>query len=59
MSKSPSKSNLAADLKQAEAIKAEMTRLLRELELKATGHAVEKPGGWRHHPKDWADKHLT
>lgn len=45
---------LAADLTQAESIKAEMTELLRELEAKVTGKTIAKPGGWRHHPEEWA-----
>jgi hypothetical protein len=52
-------SKLAENLQQAAAIKAEMTRLLRELESKATTRQVEKPGGWRHHPEKWATEHVT
>lgn len=47
------KTPLAAQLAEAEAIKREMTHLLRELELQATGQVVTKPGSWRHHPKEW------
>lgn len=58
MSKTPTKPNLAENLAQAASIKAEMTELLRELETKTAGRTIEKPGGWRHHPIDWADKNL-
>jgi len=51
-------SQLAADLARAEAIKHHMTELLRRLEARAAGHAVDLPGGWRHHPEAWAEQNL-
>ena len=49
-------SPLAKSLEEVTAIKREMTELLIELETKATGKTVTKPGAWRHHPADWAGK---
>jgi hypothetical protein len=54
----PTESQLAADLAQAERIKAEMEQLLRELETAAAGHSIPKSGAWRHHPTQWATSHL-
>lgn len=63
--KSSAHSQLAQDLSCVTAIKAEMTALLAELELRALKKAAENgvkppakksavtPGGWRHHPLDW------
>ena len=59
MTKPAQKPDLAENLKQAVAIKAEMTGLLQELESTAAGHTIQKPGGWRHHPVEWAAQHLT
>jgi len=59
MSDSSQKPNLSKNLKEAAAIKAEMTGLLRELEQAATARTPEKPGAWRHHPTEWAAKHLA
>ena len=47
---------LAESLRQAEIIKQDMTELLRQLETKATGKSITKPGAWRHHPTDWAEQ---
>ncbi len=61
MTKQPSilspNGDLAQNLAQAEAIKLEMTKLLRQLETKAAGKSIAKPGGWRHHTSDWAEQH--
>ncbi|HVQ44038.1 MAG TPA: hypothetical protein VMT30_03670 [Candidatus Saccharimonadia bacterium] len=55
-----SKPTLTQNLAHAEAIKREMTELLRELESRATGKSVPgKPGGWRHHPVEWAAQNLS
>jgi Tfp pilus assembly protein FimT len=54
-------SELSDQLARTEAIKAQLTKLLRELEASATGSTMrpdEKPGQWRQHPAAWADKHL-
>jgi len=59
MSQPSAKPTLAENLAKAAAIKAEMARLLSELEQAASGHRIEKPGGWRHHPKAWAEENLT
>ncbi|GEM_PF-3376502 len=48
--------NLARDLRQAEVIKQNMAELMSQLETKATGKTIPKPGGWRHHPLDWAEQ---
>lgn len=53
MNKPAARPTLAENLAAAEAVKAEMTQRLRELEQAATGRAVAKPGAWRHHPKTW------
>jgi len=58
-SKTPLEPTLAENLAQAEAIKAEMTELLRQLETKVTGKSIAKPGGWRHHPQEWAATNPT
>jgi hypothetical protein len=56
--------NIAGHLKRAEAIKTEMTQLLTELEQAAVTAqakltpAPSKPGGWRHHPTEWAVQNL-
>jgi len=47
--------NLSNQLARTEAIKAEMATLLRQLEEHAAGHAVAKPGRWRHHPQTWLE----
>jgi hypothetical protein len=49
--------SLAESLRQAEIIKQDMTELLRQLETKATGKSIAKPGTWRHHPSDWAKQY--
>lgn len=46
--------NLATELALAEAIKANMQKLLAELESAATKKPVQKTGQWRHHPTEWA-----
>jgi hypothetical protein len=51
------KTELRTHLDQAEAIKRDMTELLRELESKATGQPITKPGGWRHDPTGWANRY--
>ncbi|HEX3082295.1 MAG TPA: hypothetical protein VHQ86_03505 [Candidatus Saccharimonadia bacterium] len=54
-----SDSSLAKALQHAAAIKAEMMRLLGLLEEQAAGRPVDaEPGGWRHHPAEWAATYL-
>jgi hypothetical protein len=56
MSKPPvtiPQTKLGAQLQETAAIKREMTQLLQELESKAAGRPISKPGSWRHHPADW------
>ena len=50
---------LELDVQHSADVKAEMTRLLDTLERAATGGQTTKPGGWRHHPIDWAKAHLS
>lgn len=51
------KSKLRAQLDEAEAIKREMTAMLRELEAKTpTRPAHAKPHSWRHHPAAWTTR---
>jgi len=50
------KSPLGAQLDEAEAIKREMTELLRQLEAKTTGQPVAKPGSWRHDSTGWLQR---
>jgi hypothetical protein len=47
------KSHLRALLESAAANQAKMSQLLIELEEKATGQKVTKPGLWRQRPKSW------
>jgi GNAT superfamily N-acetyltransferase len=48
---------LGTQLEQAAAIKAEMTRLLSELEQTATHQTIAKPGAWRHDPTGYAQRY--
>lgn len=50
------KSELRAQLDEAEAVKREMTAMLRELEVWAASGQDPKPHSWRHHPADWPKK---
>lgn len=47
------RTKLGDQLAETEAIKREMTGLLRELEEQAAGRPVLRPGAWRHHPEGW------
>jgi hypothetical protein len=47
------RSDLRRLLDESAAIKADMTRLLAELEHAATPDAPKQPGTWRHHPHRW------
>jgi len=51
------RSSLGEMLAQAREIKSEMSRLLVELEERATGHNIEKLGGWRQDPSGWDARH--
>lgn len=51
-------SELGADIAETQRLKAEMTRLLSELEAAATGHDTGKPGAWRINPIAWKNEHL-
>jgi hypothetical protein len=50
---------LGADLAEAERIKQEMTALLGELEHQVAPQAPDQPGGWRHDPRGWAQRHQS
>jgi hypothetical protein len=52
------KTPLRADIDEAAAIKRAMLQQLQELEERATGHSITKPGAWRHDPTGWADRNL-
>jgi hypothetical protein len=49
------KSPLGHQLAEAAAIKAAMTGLLRDLESRAAGSPVARPGRWRHHLQTWPE----
>ena len=50
------KTKLGQNLDEAAAVKIQMTELLRELEEKATGGPIKKPGLWRQDPLGWLKK---
>ena len=52
------RSPLGTDIAETVRLKAEMTRLLSELEAAATGHETAKPGTWRSNPIAWQKEHL-
>jgi hypothetical protein len=47
------RSHLGQLLESAAANQEKMTQLLTELEEKATGQKIDKPGLWRQRPKQW------
>ncbi|HEY2003785.1 MAG TPA: hypothetical protein VGH44_01565 [Candidatus Saccharimonadia bacterium] len=51
------KSELRAQLDEAEAIKRKMAAMLLELETKTTGQPATKSGSWRHDPIGWLQRH--
>lgn len=48
---------LGRKLEAAAGIKRTMAKLLAELEQSATGTQIPKPGGWRHDPQGWGERH--
>lgn len=52
------KSELGELLDSAALNKTKMVRLMKEMEEAATGQKIAKPGGWRHQPLKWLEKHL-
>jgi hypothetical protein len=54
------RSPLGQQLEEAERLKAELTKLLGQLEQRYAGRAVTaKPGGWRHDPLAWQKRHRS